>query len=240
MARSTDPTKSQVFLAEFIATFALCFAGILAINAAGANLVGIAFAHGLTILVMIAAIGGISGGHINPAVTFGFVITGRMNIATGLLYWVAQLSGAAVAGFLLLGILGTEGVAGGTPQLAPDVTVMNAILLEAVTTFFLVYVIFGTAVDERAPKSVFPIAIGLTVALDILAIGPLTGGAMNPARFTGPALASGMWDNTLVYWVGPLLGGGLAALVQQFAFLTKAPDSAVAEHGGTSRGEERN
>ena len=222
----------QIFAAEAIATFALCFVGVLAIAAPGGSLVTVALAHGLTIAVMVAAVGAVSGAHINPAVTFGFVITGRMGLAKGGLYWIAQLAGAAIAGFLLLAILdgsvlatavdgGAKGiVAGGTPQLG-GVDVMSGILLEVVTTFFLVFVIFGTAVDDRAPKYVFPLAIGLTVALDIMAIGPLTGAAMNPARHFGPALASGMWENVVVYWVGPLIGGALGAMTQHFVLMKK-------------------
>ncbi|MGE3802272.1 MAG: MIP/aquaporin family protein [Candidatus Kapaibacterium sp.] len=224
----------QVFTAEAIATFALCFVGVLSIVAAGDSLVTVALAHGLTIAVMVAAVGSVSGAHINPAVTFGFVVTGRMKPATAALYWSAQLIGAAIAGFLLLGILGgsvlasasAEGaaglVAGGTPQLN-GVEMLSGILLEAVATFFLVFVVFGTAVSERAPKSVFPFAIGLTVTLGIIAIGPMTGGALNPARHFGPALASGMWENVAVYWIGPLLGGALGAAAQHF-ILMKSSD----------------
>ena len=160
--------------------------------------------------------GGISGGHFNPAVTFGFLISGRMTPANAALYWVAQLAGATGAGFLLAGLFGAAPVAAGTPDLAPSISHGAAVALEAVTTFFLVLVVFGTAVDARAPKSVFPLAIGLTVALDIMAIGPLTGAAMNPARTFGPALASGHWSNHWVYWVGPLAGGAVAAMVYHF------------------------
>ena len=181
-----------------------------------ANLASIGLAHGLTIAVMIAALGAICGGHFNPAVTFGFVVTGRMSVVTGMIYWIAQLVGASIAGFLLVGLAGKGFVDGGTPDLGTNVNALTGIILEAVTTFFLVLVIFGTAVDKRAPASVFPFAIGLTVALDIMAIGPLTGGAMNPARTFGPALASAHWANHLVYWIGPLIGGGLAGLVQHY------------------------
>ncbi|MCE2504753.1 MAG: aquaporin [Chlorobi bacterium] len=221
----------QVFVAEAVATFALCFVGVLSIAMAGDSLLTVAFAHGLTVTVMVAAVGAVSGGHINPAVTFGFLVTGRMNVGMGLLYWIAQFAGAAIAGFLLLAILdgsllataaggAKEIVAGGTPQLS-DVDVMSGILLEVVTTFFLVFVIFGTAVDERAPKYVFPLAIGLTVALGTMAIGPMTGAAINPARHFGPALASGMWENVVVYWIGPLIGGALGAMTQHFVLMKK-------------------
>jgi glycerol uptake facilitator-like aquaporin len=109
-------------------------------------------------------------------------------------------------------------VSGGTPDIpsnasgVPVVSTMHAITIEAVLTFFLVFVVYGSAVDVRAPK-VGGLAIGLTVALDIMFGGPLTGAAMNPARTFGPALASGHWNNHIVYWVGPLIGGALAGLI---------------------------
>jgi MIP family channel proteins len=207
--------------AEAIGTFALIFVGVLSITGAGiagspelVNLTSVALAHGFTIAVMVAALGAISGGHFNPAVTFGFVITGRMRARLGLIYWVAQLAGATVAALLLTGMFGIPAVSDGTPDLARGISSGTGILIEAVATFFLVLVIFGTAVDQRAPVAVFPLAIGLTIALDIMAVGPLTGAAMNPARTFGPALAAGHWSHHFVYWVGPLVGATAAAVVQ--------------------------
>jgi MIP family channel proteins len=241
------PQFGKALIAEGIGAFALSFIGVLAISAAGivggpptlANLTSIGLAHGLTIAVMVAALGAISGGHFNPAVTFGFVVTGRMKILDGLGYWVAQLVGAAIAGFLLVALVGSQAVANGTPNLAPNVSPINGIIIEAVLTFFLVLVVFGTAVDSRAPRSVFPLAIGLTVALDILGGGPLTGASMNPSRTFGPALASGMWANHLVYWIGPLIGGALAGLLEHFVLIEAAPSPETAERGGPAPAEER-
>ena len=241
------PSLSRSAVAEAIGTFALTFIGLLAISAgaiAGApagtvSLAGVALAHGFTILVMVAALGAISGGHFNPAVTFGFVATGRMRPAVGAVYWAAQIGGAALASLLVCQLFGVEPVSAGTPDLAPGISQAAGIVVEAVTTFLLVLVIFGSAVDERAPKSVFPIAIGLTVALDILATGPITGAAMNPARVLGPALVSGHWSNHWVYWIGPLLGGVLGAFVQHSVLMARAPSPAVAEHGGPAPEEER-
>lgn len=237
---------SRALVAEAIGTFALCFIGILAINAGSiighpdaSTLTTIAFGHGLAIAVMIAAYGAVSGGHFNPAVTFGFVVTGRMPLVRGVMYWVAQIAGAFVASEIICQLFGASTVAGGTPNLAPTISPAAGVVLELVTTFFLVAVVFGTAVDERAPKSVFPLAIGLTVALDIMAIGPITGGAMNPARVLGPALASGMWQNHWIYWVGPLAGGALAGLLHHYFFIAPAPTVPVAEHGGPTPGEQR-
>jgi aquaporin Z len=214
----------RALAAEAIGTFALCFIGILAITGGGlagqppgsTPLVTVALAHGLIIAVMVAALGADSGAHFNPAVTLGFVAARRMSARLGAMYVAAQIAGALAASALLAGLFGREAVAGGTPSVSTWVTGGGAVVLEAVATFFLVLVVFGTAVDPRAPRSVYPFAIGLTVALDIMAIGPLTGAAMNPARAFGPALVSGEWGSHWVYWVGPIVGGGAGALVQNF------------------------
>ena len=219
--------------------------GILAITGAGiagadgaANLASIGLAHGLTIAVMIAALGAVSGGHFNPAVTFAFVVSGRMAPTEGVRYCGSQLVGGLVAASIIAAMFGGDVVAAGTPVLNGAVSAFSGIVIEAIATFFLVLVVFGTAVDERAPKSIFPLAIGLTVALDIMAFGTLTGAAMNPARVLGPAVAGGEWSTHLVYWIGPLVGGALAALVYELvlrdrtvsiqvpAAATPAPDAA--------------
>jgi len=241
------PTNAgKIFVAEAIGTFTLIFIGVLAIYSNGlaqppnvANLAAIGLAHGLAIGVSIASLGAISGGHFNPAVTFGFVVTGRMKPTVGLMYWVAQLVGASIAGFLALAVVGQAGVAGGTPDLGKNVSPVLGVVVEAVLTFFLVSVIFGTAVDERAPKSIYPLAIGLTIALDIMAGGPITGAAMNPARTFGSAIASGHWDNHWVYWVGPLIGGAVGACVHHFFLLERSPSLQTATRGGPAPSEER-
>jgi MIP family channel proteins len=205
-------------VAEFIGTFALIFIGVGAIwtfNAGGdknAGLLAVALAHGLTIAVMVSATGAISGGHLNPAVTFGLFIGKKISFQNTVAYWVAQLLGGTAAGLLQLGILGTKAVSDGTPDVNLNINPCVAIAVEIVLTFFLVFVVFGSAVDARAPK-IGGLAIGLTVTLDILFGGPITGASMNPARTFGPALASGHWNNHYVYWVGPLIGGALAGLV---------------------------
>jgi aquaporin TIP len=237
---------ARALTAEAIGTFALCFIGILAINVdaitgsdGAASLATIAFAHGLTIAVMVAALGHLSGGHFNPAVTAGFMATGRMTPVRGAQYIGAQLAGALLASLLVGWLFGREVVAAGTPAVADNVRPLGAAVVEVVTTFFLVLVIFGTAVDDRAPKSIYPMAIGLTVALDIMATGPITGAAMNPARAFGPALIGGAWDAHWVYWAGPILGGIAAAFLQHRFFLVHAPSPATAAHGGPAPSEER-
>ncbi len=212
-------------IAEFIGTFALIFIGagtIIAspgLSAAGAlgTLVGIALAHGLTIAAFGSATGHISGGHLNPAVTVSMIATGRIDAMKGLMYIVSQCLGAIVAAVLLkVAMPGNlvNAVNLGTPLLntGAGMTVAGGIILEAIATFFLVFVIHGTAVDARGPK-VGALFIGLTVALDIMAIGPLTGAAMNPARSIGPALISGHMENFWLYWVGPILGAVAAAFL---------------------------
>jgi MIP family channel proteins len=218
-----NSTLAKQCVAEFIGTFALIFVGVGAIYH-NAGLLAIALAHGLTIAVMVSATGAISGGQLNPAVTFGLLIGGKMTLQRSVAYWIAQLAGASAAGFILLflfsgqvdpakGVLAQTIVANGTPDLAPKgIDAVQGIVIEAILTFFLVFVVYGTAVDSRAPK-IGGLAIGLTVALDILFGGPFTGAAMNPARTFGPALASGHWNNQMIYWIGPLLGGALAGLV---------------------------
>lgn len=201
-------------VAEFIGTFALCFVGILAIHH-NPGLLGVALAHGLTIAVMASAFGAISGGQFNPAVSVALLVAGKMDAMRAVAYIITQLVAATAAGVLIIAVTGEAGkgiVAAGTPDLATNVTQFQGIITEAVLTFFLVVVIFGTAVDSRAPK-IGGLAIGLTVTLDILAGGPISGAAMNPARTFGPALASGRWNNHIVYWIGPLIGGALAGLI---------------------------
>ncbi len=241
------PNLLQLAVAEGIGTFALIFVGVLSISAlsvlgvpgATANLVGVALAHGLTIAVMVAALGAVSGGHFNPAITLGFVVTGRMRLGTGAIYWLSQLVGAALAALLIAGLFGVPAVTTGTTNLGTNVGFLAGTLLEGVAVFFLVLVVFGTAVDERAPGSVFPFAIGLTITLGILAIGPLTGGALNPARAFGPALVSGGWSNQLVYWIGPLIGGALAALVEDRLLIQRVPAAPKETMGGPTPEEER-
>lgn len=213
-------------LAEVIGTFTLIFAGVGAIVAdhaarGGVGLLGIALAHGLAIAVMVSALGAISGGHFNPAVTCGFLAAGRMSAGAAAAYAVAQLLGAVLGAIAVqLGFPpeATAAVHLGTPALAPQIASPAGVLLEALGTFFLVTVVFGTAVHPQAPR-IGGLAIGLTIAMDILAFGPLTGAAVNPARAFGPALMSGTWTHQLVYWVGPLLGGLIAGWLYGRAYL---------------------
>jgi MIP family channel proteins len=220
-------------LAELVGTFTFFFIGAGAIctdayTKGGVGLIGIALAHGLVLSIMVSSFGAISGGHFNPAVSTAFVITRRITPQVWISYLIAQLVGAVLAGFALRVIFGAvfpDAVTGpahlGTPGLGTNVSFGTGVFVEALLTFFLLTAIYGTAVDERAPRTIAGFGIGLTVGLDILMGGPLTGASMNPARTFGPAVASGFWDNHLVYWIGPIVGGALAALLYENVFIEK-------------------
>ena len=226
-------TTFQKFVAEFLGTFALVFFGAGAIcadrylqSSGGIGLLGIALAHGLAMAIMVSALGHISGGHFNPAISIGLWVTKRIGTMEVFLYWAAQVIGGIVAAFLLKAIIPEEtwrAVALGTPELVRDFSRLSAMVLEGVTSFFLVLVFFATAVDERgAFRSVAGFVIGLTITLGTLVIGPFTGAAMNPARAFGPALASNHWTNQGVYWIGPLAGGFVAGLLYDSLYLKKS------------------
>jgi MIP family channel proteins len=224
----------QKLAAEFVGTFTLIFIGAGSICAdhflGGAiGLLGIAAAHGLAIGIMVTAVGHISGGHFNPAVTVGFWVTRRLGTLHSLCYWISQLLGATTAAYLIKVIIPDTvwaAVALGTPTLAPDFTRTHGMALESVLTFFLVFVFFGTAVDVNgAFNKIAGFAIGLTLTMDILFGGPFTGAAVNPARAFGPALAAPHWQNQGVYWIGPLTGGVIAAFIYDRFFLGKQPPS---------------
>jgi MIP family channel proteins len=207
-------------LAELIGTFTLVFIGAGAGALAGSNaggIVSVALAHGLALMVVVYAWGSISGAHVNPAVSFSLALTGRLGWGKAVRYWVAQLLGAAVAGYLLRFLLGTTGSLGMTLP-AASVGSLQAVVVEAVLTFFLVAAVYGSAVAGRNGNAA-GLAIGLVLTMDILMGGSLTGASMNPARTFGPALAMMNFDQIWIYLVGPFLGGGLAAVVYERLFL---------------------
>src|SRR5438034_5582796 len=198
------------FVAEFVGTFALVFVGGASI-AAGGGLVGVALAHGIILAVMVSATMRISG-HLNPSITIGFLAARRINPIMAGIYIAAQILGAILAAYALKWLLPeavTTATRLGGQSISLDISAGQAIGLEAIATFFLAFVIFGTAVDPKAPR-VAGLAIGLTITADILAIGPYTGGSMNPARSFGPAVARGIFEGQAVYWTGPL-GGAVPA-----------------------------
>jgi len=228
-------SKPQKLVAEFVGTFALVFFGVGAISAdqflrsstngqSGFGLLGVALAQGLAIGIMVTSLGHISGGHFNPAVTIGFWVTRKFSTFDTLVYWVAQVAGAVAAAYLLrkLPFDAWSSVQLGTPDLANGITRTIGMILEAVMTFFLVFVVFATAVDEQgAFNKIAGFAIGLTITLGVLLGGPFTGAALNPARAFGPALAANHWNNHGVYWIGPLAGGVVAGWLYDTLFLGK-------------------
>ena len=210
----------QRALAEFVGTFALLFVSVGSVCAAqqagthGAGVLALAFAPGLTLAAMVAALGPISGGHFNPAVTAAFWVTRRQGTLEAMLYWMAQLMGAA-AGCYLISIFFLTDVWRsahlGVPALTSDVSPVIGMMIEAALTFFLVIAYFATAADkETAAAKLAPLAIGFMESANILVAGGLTGAAMNPARAFGPAIVGNYWANQIVYWVGPLAGGIVA------------------------------
>jgi MIP family channel proteins len=208
--------------AEFVGTFALIF--VAAGGAAFARTpTDLALANGLAIGVMVSAVGFISGGHLNPAVTLGFVVTKRIAPKLALCYWLVQFGGAALAALLLHWILpsGPENAGHlGVPALGSGLGSGAGVVVEAVITFFLVWVVFATAVDPRgAFKQISGLAIGFTIALGVLMAYALTGGAMNPARAFGPQLVGDHWAHFWVWYVGPFAGAVIAASTYELLYL---------------------
>ncbi|XP_051113321.1 aquaporin TIP1-1-like [Andrographis paniculata] len=227
-----QPNAIKSALAEFISTLIFVFAGSgssIAFNKITHNgatspsgLIAAALAYGLALFVAVAISANISGGHVNPAVTFGLFIGGNITLFRGLLYIIAQLLGATVACLLLSFVTGLS---------APALTVSGesvwaALVFEIVMTFALVYTVYSTAVDPKKGEIgiIAPLAIGLIVAANILAGGPFTGASMNPAVAFGPALVSFNWTDHWVYWAGPLIGAGLAGVVYEVFFISSAPE----------------
>lgn len=224
-------TDHRKLVAEAFGTFALIFIGAGSIIASsGTNLVAIALAYGIAIAVMVSTLGHVSGGLFNPALTIGLWVTRRLSPIDTAAYIGAQLVGA-VAGGLALVLLFPEQARDltdlGTPVLSDGVGFARGVGIELVLTSFLMLAVFGTAIDPRGPK-VGGLFIGLVLVMDIVAGGALTGAAMNPARALGPALASGTWNDHLVYWIGPILGAVAAALLYEYVFSEEEELAAVA------------
>ena len=201
------------YIVEFIGPFALMFVGGGAIIATdGRDLLAIALAHGLAIGLMIAAAGHISGGVYNPAITIGLMATRKLPPVKGLIYIVMQCLGATVAAAVLR--FATPGATVNvTPTLGPGVSVAQGFVVELILTFFLMFAIFGSAIDKRGPATIAGLVIGLTISIDILVGGPITGASMNPARSFGPAVVYGVWNDHWLYWIATSLGAVLAALL---------------------------
>jgi len=223
--------KPSALLAEFLGTFFLCFAGIGAILSAtatvggGGGLVAIALAHGIALSVAVNAFGGVSGAHFNPAVTIAALVTGRADVPKAVGYILSQLAGATAAAKACAMAFPANAVAEanlGIPLPASWASPGTVFGVEMILTFLLVVAIFGTALDPRGDiVKIGGFGIGLTVTFDILAGGPVTGASMNPARSFGPALVQGYWEWHGFYWVAPIAGAVLGALVYHHLILDK-------------------
>jgi aquaporin NIP len=228
-----SPRLARTLTAEAIGTFALVFAGCGAImvdaRTHALGHVGVAISFGLVIMVMIYAVGHISGAHFNPAVTFAFALSRHFPWPRVAAYWAAQLAGALAAALVLRGSLGDVARVGATLPSGSD---GQAFLWEGVLSFFLMFVIMAVATDTRAVGEAAAVAIGGTVGLDAMFGGPVTGASMNPARSLGPAIAATDFTALWVYLSAPLVGAALAACVYQ---LLRADERTDAVSAGKAR-----
>jgi aquaporin TIP len=219
-------SNGKAAIAEFVATFTLIFVGagaVLLYSAGQLDLTGVALAQGLTLAIMVSVTAAVSGGMVNPAVATSLWVTGKIGSSRAVILIAAELAGAIAGAFMLKFLVPPvvfEAGNGGIPALGPEIEIGKGILIEAVCTFFLVFAVFGTAVDDRGPFSkTAGLTIGLVIAFDIMAFAPYTGAAMNPARWLGPALATNDWSNWYVWIVGPIAGGIIAGVLYWAAFL---------------------
>ncbi len=222
---SNEPDLVRRYVAELLGTFLFVFVGagsavasqylFLGTLDAGASLLIAALANGLGLAIGISATMGISGGHLNPAVTIGLLLGKKIRGKDVIPYIIAQLVGATIAGLLLMAVSPSasgSAVHWGAPALNA-ITVAQGTAFELIMTFFLVLTVYGTIVDKRAPK-MGGFGVGLIVLADVLVGGPFTGAAMNPARATGPMIANLSFPSFwYIYWIGPIIGGALAGLV---------------------------
>ena len=222
--------SAREFVSEFVGTFALTFIGGAAIiqtrNAdAGVGLVEVALAHGLIYFAMISVFMK-TAGHFNPAVSLGLLVTGRITSLQTAIYIAGQFAGAILAALLLQALFPValwEAARGTRQMLSLDVSTGRAFALEAIATFFLMLAVMGTAVDKDGPK-IGGLAIGMTLTAGMLAIGPLTGGSMNPARSIGPMIATGAYEGVALYLAAPIVGAVIAAVLYRYLLLDAAPE----------------
>ncbi|KAL6962781.1 putative aquaporin TIP3-2 [Sarracenia purpurea var. burkii] len=228
---ATHPDSMRAALSEFLSTFIFVFAGegcVLALDkmyedrerALGApGLVVVALAQALAFFAAVAASINVSGGHLNPAITFGALVGGRVSLLRAFFYWVAQLLGSVVASLILR--LATNGLRPVGVAVGSGVGELNALLLEIVMTFGLMYTVYATAIDPKRGSlgTIAPLAIAFILGANIMVGGPFDGASMNPARAFGPALVGWRWRNHWIYWLGPFIGASLAAVLYEFAII---------------------
>jgi MIP family channel proteins len=224
----------QAYTAEFIGTFALVFFGSVSVTiffpitglaSPAATFIGIALAHGLILMVMVYAIGSISGCHINPAITITAVALRKLDFDDGIAYIIAQVLGATFAGLAHKLILPDNGALTGFGTPSPSAYIGQsdamAVVVELIITFFLMFSVYAVLYANNVPAGASGLLIGMTLTADILIAGPLTGGAANPARALGPAMASGSFGSLWVYFVGPIIGALLAGFVYEHLLIAK-------------------
>ncbi|KAK7356822.1 hypothetical protein VNO80_16101 [Phaseolus coccineus] len=233
MNEASHPDSMRATIAEFFSTCIFVFVGegsVLALNhiykepgSSAAELVVVAVAHAFALFAAISISAHVSGGHVNPAVTFGALLGGRISFLKALYYWVAQILGSIVAALLLR--LVTNNMRPEGFSLSSGVGAVHGLILEISLTFGLMYTVYATAIDPKrgAISTIAPLAIGLVVGANILAGGPFDGGCMNPARAFGPALVGWRWQYHWIFWVGPLLGAALAAVLYEFVMIPIEP-----------------
>ena len=224
-------------MAEFIGAFTLIFIGGGAGVVAGGDIVAVALANGLAIGLMVSNFGHISGGHFNPAITLGFVATRRITWPLAVAYWISQFLGAVIAAALLRWFFHRAAWPGVVPHVNSHIGAGKGLVIEIILTMFLVIAVFATAVDPGgAFKAIAGLGIGLTISIDVLMGGPLTGAAMNPARAFGPQLIFNFWGDGWIYYIGPSIGAVVAAVGYDYLYLRRpgpsvvgTPESGVAE-----------
>jgi MIP family channel proteins len=225
----------RAYIAEFIGTFALVFFGslsvtifasnVLGLGSPAASIIGIAFAHGLILMVMVYAIGWISGCYVNPAITITAVALKKLELDDGVGYLIAQVLGAVLGGWLHVlvqpgnGALTNYGAVSPSPAIRGSEAV--ALVLEMVITFFLMFSYYAVLYTGKVPPGASGVLIGMTLVADILVAGPLTGAAANPARALGPAVASGNFGSLWLYWVGPIIGALIAGFIYENLLMAK-------------------
>jgi MIP family channel proteins len=225
---STASNIPRVFVAEFIGTFFLVLAGTATAVAASLNLpiaglpadsLAVALSFGLSLIALVFALGQISGAHFNPAVTIGLASAGKFPLKYTLFYVLAQMTGAIGAAYTVLYLYGEKAksmASLGATLPTKGVNGWRVVATEAIVTFLLMLVIMAIATDDRTPKAAAGTAIGFTLTVGILIAGPITGGALNPARALGPMIVSGKFTDFWAYIVGPIVGAIIASTVYKF------------------------
>ncbi|KAK7344095.1 hypothetical protein VNO77_13353 [Canavalia gladiata] len=233
---ANNPDSMRATLAEFLSTCIFVFVGegsALALSqiykdtgTSAGELVVVALAHAFALFAAISATMHVSGGHVNPAVTFGSLLAGKISVLRAVYYWVAQLLGSVVAALLLR--LVTNNMRPQGFGVSVGVGAFHSLILEIALTFGLMYTVYATALDPKRGTvgSISPLAIGLVVGANILVGGPFDGACMNPARAFGPALVGWRWHYHWIFWVGPLIGAALAALLYEYVMVQTEPPHA--------------